>query len=206
MIYGISYVYWLVYGSSLDIPAILGRLVGLGYEIGHAGYRGGEVYLDPLPGGYAARRVYEEGIVYLLADLGRGALGVFSEGYGLLNRGVADVSRALMELSMPESPRAELHVSFGLAGEDCRKEKVSISGIEFVKTGLVLINGKPQGGEGIYISVTPVGTGRYVAYLVVGGGWRYVLSHMKRVGDLLNALVNYFACGPQTAPGASEPA
>jgi len=196
MIYGgISYVYWLVYGSSLDLPAILGRLVGLGYEIGRAGYREGAVYLDPLPGGYAARRVYEEGIVYLLADLQRGALGVFSEGYGLLNRGIADVSRALMELSMPEPPRAELHVSFGLAGEDCRKEKVSISGIEFVRTGLVLMSGEPQGGEGIYVSVTPVGTGRYMAYLVVGGGWQYVLSHMKRIGDLLNSLVGYFVCG-----------
>ncbi|KUO88250.1 MAG: hypothetical protein AT715_07785 [Thermoproteus sp. JCHS_4] len=193
--YGISYVYWLVYGSSLDLPAILGRLVGLGYEIGRAGYREGAVYLDPLPGGYAARRVYEEGIVYLLADLQRGALGVFSEGYGLLNRGIADVSRALMELSMPEPPRAELHVSFGLAGEDCRKEKVSISGIEFVRTGLVLMSGEPQGGEGIYVSVTPVGTGRYMAYLVVGGGWQYVLSHMKRIGDLLNSLVGYFVCG-----------
>ncbi|MFP3251795.1 MAG: hypothetical protein RXO32_08735 [Thermoproteus sp.] len=195
MIYGISYIYWLVYGSSLDLPAILGRLVGLGYEIGRAGYREGAVYLDPLPGGYAARRVYEEGIVYLLADLQRGALGVFSEGYGLLNRGIADVSRALMELSMPEPPRAELHVSFGLAGEDCRKEKVSISGIEFVRTGLVLMSGEPQGGEGIYVSVTPVGTGRYMAYLVVGGGWQYVLSHMKRIGDLLNSLVGYFVCG-----------
>jgi hypothetical protein len=195
MIYGISYVYWLVYGSSLDLPAILGRLVGLGYEIGRAGYREGAAYLDPLPGGYAARRVYEEGIVYLLADLQRGALGVFSEGYGLLNRGIADVSRALMELSMPEPPRAELHVSFGLAGEDCRKEKVSISGIEFVRTGLVLMSGEPQGGEGIYVSVTPVGTGRYMAYLVVGGGWQYVLSHMKRIGDLLNSLVGYFVCG-----------
>jgi hypothetical protein len=195
MIYGISYVYWLVYGSSLDLPAILGRLVGLGYEIGRAGYREGAVYLDPLPGGYAARRVYEEGIVYLLADLQRGALGVFSEGYGLLNRGIADVSRALIELSMPEPPRAELHVSFGLAGEDCRKEKVSISGIEFVRTGLVLMSGEPQGGEGIYVSVTPVGTGRYMAYLVVGGGWQYVLSHMKRIGDLLNSLVGYFVCG-----------
>ncbi|PLC63159.1 hypothetical protein B7L68_06520 [Thermoproteus sp. CP80] len=193
--YGISYIYWLVYGSSLDLPAILGRLVGLGYEIGRAGYREGAVYLDPLPGGYAARRVYEEGIVYLLADLQRGALGVFSEGYGLLNRGIADVSRALMELSMPEPPRAELHVSFGLAGEDCRKEKVSISGIEFVRTGLVLMSGEPQGGEGIYVSVTPVGTGRYMAYLVVGGGWQYVLSHMKRIGDLLNSLVGYFVCG-----------
>jgi len=113
----------------------------------------------------------------------------------VLNRGIADVSRALMELSMPEPPRAELHVSFGLAGEDCRKEKVSISGIEFVRTGLVLMSGEPQGGEGIYVSVTPVGTGRYMAYLVVGGGWQYVLSHMKRIGDLLNSLVGYFVCG-----------
>ena len=198
MIYGISYVYWLIYGSSLDLPAILGRLVGLGYEVGRVGYREGVVYLDPLPGGYAARRVYEDGVVYLLADLQRGALGVFGEGYDLLNRGVADVSRALIELSMPEPPRAELHVSFGLGGSDCRKEKITFSGIEFVKTGLVLIHGEPQGGEGVFVSVTPMGKDRYMTYLMIGGGWQYVVSHMKRIGDILNSLVNYFICGPQT--------
>ncbi|MGC8583825.1 MAG: hypothetical protein ACP5MH_08855 [Thermoproteus sp.] len=194
MIYGLSYTYWFIYGTNFDLPAVLGKLVGLGYEVGHATYREGMLHLDPLPGGYAARRVYEEGIVYLLADVQRGALGVYSDSLNILNRGVADVSRALMELSMPEPPRAELHVSFGFPGNDCRSEKVSIAGEEFVKTGIVLISGEPQGGEGIYISITPLGGGRYMTYLIVGGGWQYVVSHMKRIGDLVNSLLAYFNC------------
>lgn len=192
--YGLSYLYWFIYGASIDLPAVLAKLVGLGYEIGRATYREGLVHLEPLPDGSAAKRVYEDGTVYVFADLNKGALGVYAESYNLVNRGVADLSRAFAELSAPEPPRAELHISFGFSGNDCRSEKVVLAGEEFVKTGLVLVSGKPQGGEGIYISITPTGDGRYIAYIIIGGGWQYTVSRLKRAGDLINSLLAFFNC------------
>ncbi|AFA38947.1 MAG: hypothetical protein QXI18_02100 [Nitrososphaerota archaeon] len=192
--YGLSYFYWFIYGTNLDLPAVLGKLVGLGYEIGRATYRGGLVHLEPLPDGSAAKRVYEDGVVQIFADLNKGALGVYAESYNLVNRGVADLSRALAELSAPEPPRAELHISFGFSGNDCRSEKLVLAGEDFVKTGLVLVSGKPQGGEGIYILITPAGDGRYITYIVIGGGWQYTISRLKRAGDLINSLLALFNC------------
>lgn len=194
MIYGAGYLFWAIYGTSFDVPAVLLKLVGLGYEVGRAAYREGGVKLEPLPGGYAARRDYEEGAVYILADLNRWALGVYAERADLLSRGVADLSRAYMELSIPEPPRAELHISFGLAASDCRSEKVAIGGVEFEKTGLVLRHGDIEGGDGVYISITPTGAGRYLFYMLAGGKWGHVVKYMRDAGDLVREVVAYFTC------------
>jgi len=106
-VYSSSYLFWFIYGGEFDPPAVLSELVGLGYEVAKTSFREGFIYVDTLPGGYAGRRVYEEGDVYLLANLQRGALGVTADKYQLAMWGIADVSRSLMELSVPEPPRAE---------------------------------------------------------------------------------------------------
>ncbi|CCC80715.1 hypothetical protein [Thermoproteus tenax] len=193
-IYSSSYLYWFIYGGEFDVPAVLGKLVGLGYEVARAGYREGYVYLDPLPGGYAGRRVYEEGDVYLLANMQRGALGVAADKYQLVMRGAADVSRAIMELAMPEPPRAEFHASLGATLDYCRAEQVKLADVELQKSGMILTAGEPQGGDGIYISVNPMGGRRYMVYAIIGGRWGYVAEHAKRVNDLLSAVLSYISC------------
>ncbi|ACB39362.1 hypothetical protein [Pyrobaculum neutrophilum] len=194
MSYGASYYFWAIYGTEIDVPAFLNKLVGLGYEVGKAYYRSGSVQVEPLPGGHAARRVYEEGEVRVYVDTARWAVGVSGEGYHLTARGVADVSRAFMELSFPEPPRAEFHVSLGFSGENCRRGVVKIADLEMAVDGFVLTAGSPQGGEGVYAAVNPAGGGRYILYVVVGGGWSYVVTYMKRIGDVLNGIVQYVTC------------
>ncbi len=194
MIYGVSYLFWAIYGTSFDLPAVLGRLVGLGYEVGRATYREGFIHLEPLPGGYAARRVYEDGTVYVLADLQRGAVGVYADIYPVFTRGLAELTRALNEAQLPEPARTEFAVAFGHRGRDCRSEKVKLADVEFVKSGFVLIHGEPQEGEGIQIALTPVDGSRYIGYIAIRGRWQFTIPHIYRINDLINAAVNYLNC------------
>ncbi|MEM1889842.1 MAG: hypothetical protein QW680_08550 [Pyrobaculum sp.] len=195
MTYGAGYTFWSIFGTSIDIPAVLLKLVGLGYEVAKAIYRDGGIYIEPLPGGFAARRVFEDGVVYVTVDLNKWAVGAFADSLPLLNRAVGDLARAYIELSMPEPPRAELYISFGFAASDCRSEKIYISGVEFEKTGLVLRHGDTEGGDGIYISITPLGRGRQIFYLMAGGRWSFVVEYLKRVGDYVRAVLTYYTCG-----------
>lgn len=188
-IYGKGHVFWAVYGADVDIPAILLKLVGLGYEVARSGYREGKLYLDPLPGGYIGIRRYGEGNVYLLANLERGALGVSAEEYNVLMRGIADLSRALGELQMPEPPRTELHVSFAFTGRLRDAAKWEVGGVELKKAGLYAVHGDPQGGEGVFVSIGPLGSERYLAYIIVGGRWGYVVSLAKRIWELVSQLL-----------------
>lgn len=189
-IYGKSHVFWAVYGADVDLPAILLKLVGLGYEVARSGFREGRIYLDPLPGGYAGLRRYAEGAVYLLANLDRGAVGVSAEEHGLLIRGMADLSRALGELQMPEPPRAELHVSFAVVGRLREGGGWEVGDVKLYRAGLYAVHGDPQGGEGIFISIGPMGAERYLTYVVVGGRWGYVVSLARRIWDLLAQLLS----------------
>lgn len=185
MIYNKEHILWLIYGSDFDLPAVLLKLVGLGYEVARSGYREGYVYLDPLPGGYAARRVYEEGEVRLLANLQRGALGIVAEEHQLMLRGVADVFRALSELKMGEPPRVELHVTFGFVGELKESGEIDTGDFKLKRTGLYATYGDPHTGDGVLLSISPLGPQRYLVYLIVGGKWEFVLSHARRVWDFI---------------------
>ncbi|ABL87372.1 hypothetical protein Pisl_0190 [Pyrobaculum islandicum DSM 4184] len=192
LVYSSSYLFWAIYGSEVDIPAFLNKLVGLGYEVGKAYYRSGSIQVEPLPGGYAARRVYEEGEVKIYIDTARWAVGTSGDNYQLTMRGVADISRAFIELSFPEPPRAEFHTSIGLKAENCRRQTVKIGDVEMAVDGYILTTGQPQGGEGIYIAITPTGGGRYIAYIIVGGSWSYVVTYAKRIGDIINGAIHFF--------------
>ena len=198
-VYSSSYLFWFIYGGEFDLPAVLSKLVGLGYEVAKTGFREGFIYVDPLPGGYAGRRVYEEGDVYLLANLQRGALGVTADKYQLAMWGVADVSRALMELSMPEPPRAEFQTSMGVTLNFCR-EKVKIGGVEFERSGAILTSGELQGGDGIYLSLNPMSGNRYLLFVSVGGRWSYVVEHAKRINDVVAAALARLSCGVSQQP------
>jgi len=194
-VYSSSYLFWFIYGGEFDVPAVLKKLVGLGYEVAKTGFREGFIYIDPLSGGYAGRRIYEDGDVYLLVNLQRGALGVTSDNYQLTMRGVADVSRALMELSMPEPPRAEFQVSLGVTLQFC-KTQIELGGVEFKENGVILTSGEPQGGDGIYLSLNPMGGNRYLLFISVGGRWGYVVDLARRVNDLITAALTKLACRP----------
>jgi hypothetical protein len=193
-VYSSTYLFWLVYGSALDVPAVLRGLVRLGYEVARSGFREGRVYVDALPGGYAGRRVYEEGEVYLLVDLPRGALGVTADKHQLAMRGAADLSRVLSELSVPEPPRAEFNVSLGVVMSACGEERVEMAGVVFDRRGHVLVSGEPQGGNGIYLSVNPLGGDRYLVFASISGKWGYVIEHAKRVNEIVWALLARISC------------
>jgi len=187
--YGKQHVFWLIYSTEIDLPAILTKLVGLGYEVAKSGYREGVAYFDPLPGGYAAIRRYEDGDVYLLANLQRGAIGVVAEDFLLLKRGLADLSRALMELKMGEPPRAELHVSFGVHGKLREGGGVKVGDVEFHKSGVYLTAGTPFSGDGIFVSISPLGVERLLFYLIVSGSWTFVISKLNNIYDLISQLL-----------------
>jgi len=191
--YGKQHVFWLIYGTEVDLPAILAKLVGLGYEVAKSGYREGVVYFDPLPGGYAAVRRYEEGDVYLLANLQRGAIGVVAEDFLLLKRGLADLSRALIELKIGEPPRAELHISFGIHGRLREGGEVKVGDTEFRKSGVYLTAGTPFNGDGVFVSISPLGVERLLFYLIVSGSWAFVISRLNTIYDIISQLLRELA-------------
>ncbi|MEL9990625.1 MAG: hypothetical protein QXP98_00225 [Thermoproteus sp.] len=195
MIYGKQHVFWLIYGTDFDLPAVLAKLVGLGYEIARSGYREGYVYLDPLPGGYAARRVYEEGEVRLLANLQRGALGVVAEEHQLMLRGVADVFRALSELKIGEPPRVELHVTFGFVGSLKESGEIDAGDLKLKRAGLYATYGDPHTGDGVLLSISPLGPQRYMAYVLIGGRWEFVIGYARRVWELASNILKSVAEG-----------
>ncbi|MFZ8841869.1 MAG: hypothetical protein ACO2PM_23685 [Pyrobaculum sp.] len=43
---------------------------------------------------------------------------------------------------------------------------------------------EPRRGDGVYLSVNPMGGDCYLFFVSVGGRWGYVVEHAKRINDV----------------------
>ncbi len=172
------------------MPAVISRLAGLGYTTCKAHYLDGELiidYLDDVLENVIARREVEDDIVRILYDRKRHAIGVISSKQESFVIGLADLYRALQEISIPEPLMAELIVSYVSDIVIDEESKVEFQGLKLKIRGKVLLWGDPQ-GKSICVLISPLADNRSLITIAVRGEWGFTINALRNMKELMNSL------------------
>lgn len=179
---GLSITFWAIYSTDIDLPAVLSRLVGLGYVVAKAYFVNGKPMVDLLADGSLAYKSTNHGPIRMLYDNSRKAVGVFASNTDLALTGVTELYRSLRDANVPEPPITELSVSYEDSLTICGNRGFEFMNMKLEERGTVLMWGEPQ-GRNMYIVITPIAQGKSLVLIGVRGEWGLTTQVLKRLGD-----------------------
>ncbi len=189
MILGFGGQVWLHF-TRVDLPAVLARLVGLGYSTSSAYYLGQELRVNYMDlEGKIAEKGFEDGFVRIYYNEYKVALGVVSNSQELLRLGLAELYRALIESGASQPHMVEAHISFS-TNLQIKGRVVSTLGLELREGGFMLV-GAREGLE-VRVTVMPIQGDRKLVTIYLGGNWDSVVplvnNAQQTVQDILSVL------------------